>query len=108
MQACTYRAILSKSGKDSHIHGATPTHVTHGHKTLQMHGFPIQTWENTLGGISLIQSRESTIPTRVSFGGRGGRCEGAFAPLKGGCLPLRVATIHNYTQYIFRKFSPYQ
>ena len=43
MQAGTHSAILCKSdnGRHTYVCVATPTHVAHGRKTLQMHGFPI-------------------------------------------------------------------
>ena len=54
MQAGTQSAILCKSGNGRHVYS------TRGRKTLQMHGFPIQTYGKS--AITLIQRRESKIP----------------------------------------------
>ena len=50
IQAATHRTILSKFGNGRHV------------RTLQMHGFPVQTYGKHSRGISLIQRYESTIP----------------------------------------------
>ena len=49
MKQAPYTAVLSKSGEDRHIHVCvtTPTHIARGRKTLQMYGFPIQTYGKT-------------------------------------------------------------
>ena len=48
-QVGTHSAILSKLGNGGHAH-----HVVHGRKPLQMHGFHVQVYGNTLGAITLI------------------------------------------------------
>ena len=58
-------AILSKSekGHQEYMHVTTPTHVAHGHRALQMHGFSVQTYAKTIqSAITLIQRCESTTP----------------------------------------------
>ena len=58
IQAGTHSAILCKLGNGRHVYMcsvATPTPVAGGHKTLQMHGFPIQTYGKHYRGISLIR-----------------------------------------------------
>ena len=46
MQADTHSAVLCKLGNGHHVYGTHghAHHVEHGRKTLQMHGFPIQTY----------------------------------------------------------------
>ena len=39
-----------------------PTHVVRGQKTLQMYGFPVQTYGKIQSAIILIQRRESKMP----------------------------------------------
>ena len=52
IQAGTHSAILCKSGNAwssrLYVLVATPTHVARECKILQMHGFPIQTYGETL------------------------------------------------------------
>ena len=50
MQAGTHSAILCKSGNGRHVYSTRghAHHVERGRKTLQMHGFPIQTYGKTL------------------------------------------------------------
>ena len=59
MQAGTHRAILCKSGNGRHPYSARDHahHVTRGRKTLQMHGFPIQTY----GKISKCHNFNSNV-----------------------------------------------
>ena len=56
MQTGTHTATFSKSGNGRHVYVlrvVTPTHIVHGHKTLQMYGFPTQIYgENSRWHIS--------------------------------------------------------
>ena len=47
---------------------ATPIYVPHGYKTLQMHGFPIQTWETPiLMGQPLHKRGRGWLTSHCSF-----------------------------------------
>ena len=67
-----YIAILSKSGKRSsrlYVYIAASTHVTCGRKTLQMYGFPIQTYgRHSMVHIHIIKGvNKKSIQIKLSF-----------------------------------------
>ena len=48
--ACTPILIRLGKGRHVYVHVRSPApHVPRWQKTLQMHGFPVQTWENFKG-----------------------------------------------------------